>query len=743
MFCQFVTPMCFFRSVCAPFAAALLLAGVFPCYGQENPLDKLIFEPIATRLERPTALANAGDGSGRLFIALQRGPIRVHSGERLYMTPFLDLTPKVGCCGENGLLGLAFHPNYEENGYFYVYYSEEVSGEGPRPNVVSRFRVSAEDPNRADPNSESILLRIEQPSNVHNAGQLAFGPGGYLYIGIGDGGVDTREDDPSQRLDNLLGKILRIGVDGGEPYAIPPDNPFADDPEARGEIWVYGLRNPFRFSFDRKRGDLFIGDVGSGRVEEVNFQAAESPGGENYGWGVREGPFCRFQDPRCETVESVPAILEIEHAEGGTHPRIPNCNASITAGYRYRGARMPEFEGVYFYQEFCRGLLFGATKDEDGWNANEPRQTEFCLSAFGEDEEGELYMADWYGGAVYRLATLRPVPALSRITPVRSVAGAEEFDLTVQGSLFVGGSEVRWNGQPRPTEFISTTRLRATISAADVAGEGAAQVSVFNPEPGGGITRQLQFEIEELPAEGPLVNEGRVVNGASFEAPVVPGSIVSVFGTHLAAAEETAGSDPLPTALSGSSARFAQGGEELRAPYFFASDQQLNIQVPWELAGGSDTSFSVRTGALSHEPVAVDLAEFSPAIFTVNQRGGGQGAVLIAGTGQLAGPADGTNSRPVHAGEFVEIFCTGLGPVEQPPPSGTAAHGPLSRTLTTPQVTIGGEPAPVVFSGLAPGFVGLYQVNAEVPAEAPPGEAVELKLTIGGVESNTVTTVVE
>ena len=280
---------------------------------QQNLLDELVFEPIITGLRGPVAITHAADGSGRLFIALQEGYILVYDGARVLATPFLDITSQVSCCHERGLLSVAFHPNYESNGLFYVNYIDRSDKIGDT--IISRFQVS-DDPNIADADSEVNLLTIDQPATVHNAGQLQFGPEGFLYIALGDGGLDDDRENHAQRLDSLLGKILRIDVDNGEPFSIPMTNPFSGQPDARAEIWAYGLRNPWRFSFDRRTGDLFIGDVGGHgqrAVEEVNFQPADSRGGENYGWRFMQGSECFNPPVNCEDPSFTLPILE--------HPR--------------------------------------------------------------------------------------------------------------------------------------------------------------------------------------------------------------------------------------------------------------------------------------------------------------------------------------------------------------------------------------------------------------------------------------
>ncbi|MDH3744980.1 MAG: PQQ-dependent sugar dehydrogenase [Acidobacteriota bacterium] len=341
---------------------------------------------IASRLSRPIALTHAGDGSGRLFIALQDGRIVIHDGARVQSTPFLDISSAVACCGEQGLLGLAFHPQFEDNGLFFVNYTD--TGGDTR---ISRFSVGT-DPDAADPESETEVLFFRQPFGNHNGGALEFGPDGYLYIASGDGGSGGDPQDNAQSLDTRLGKILRIDV-GGSPFGIPPDNPFVGTPGALDEIWAYGLRNPWRISFDRLTGDLFIGDVGQGEREEIDLQLAASQGGENYGWRRMEGSACFNPSTSCNTGELVLPILEYGHDEG----------CSVTGGYRYRGAASPALGGYYFFGDFCSGTIWGARPGTDGtWSRVEMLDSGLSLSSFGEDESGELYALD-HAGSVFRI----------------------------------------------------------------------------------------------------------------------------------------------------------------------------------------------------------------------------------------------------------------------------------------------------------------------------------------------------
>jgi glucose/arabinose dehydrogenase len=347
-------------------------------------------ELVAFGLSSPVDIAHAGDGSGRLFIVLQGGKIVIFDGVQLLSSPFLDITSLVASGGERGLLGLAFHPDYVANGLFYVSYTDTAGD-----SVIARYSVSG-DSNLADPASASILLTIDQPFSNHNGGQLHFGPDGYLYIGIGDGGSGGDPLNNGQNLGMLLGKILRIDVDNGVPYGIPPDNPFVGDAGAGDEIWAWGLRNPWRFSFDRLTGDMYIGDVGQSSWEEVNFQPSTSTGGENYGWRLMEGNSCYNPATNCNNGTLTLPILVYSHSVG----------CSVTGGYRYRGNKNPDLYGTYLYGDYCTGLIWGAQEDGlGGWNTSLLLDTNFLISTFGEDESGEIYFAHLSAtnGAIYHV----------------------------------------------------------------------------------------------------------------------------------------------------------------------------------------------------------------------------------------------------------------------------------------------------------------------------------------------------
>ena len=356
----------------------------------------IVLQPIA-ELPLPVAITHAGDT--RLFVIDQNGRILIWDRTTLLPTPFLDIRPLVLAGGERGLLGLAFHPRYHENGFFYVNYTDRA---GNGDTIVARYTRSATDPNRADPDSARVLLRIDQPFSNHNGGQLAFGPDGYLYIGTGDGGAGNDPDNRAQDRTDLLGKILRIDVDGDAPYDIPPDNPFAGLSVARNEIWAYGLRNPWRFSFDRVTGDLWIADVGQGNLEEIDYQPASSNGGENYGWRLMEGSAC-YIPPSSDcnaNGELVEPVIEYDHRGGA---------CSVTGGYVYRGAAYPRLSGLYIYGDYCNGVIWGATRvPGGGFTSRVLLDTGLFISTFGEDVNGELYVADHQRGIVYRIVETTP-----------------------------------------------------------------------------------------------------------------------------------------------------------------------------------------------------------------------------------------------------------------------------------------------------------------------------------------------
>lgn len=341
---------------------------------------------LADGFSRPLFLTNAGDGSGRLFLVEQGGNIWIITNGETSEQPFLDVSGLISRealgsgYSERGLLGLAFHPNYSENGQFFINYTDTNGG-----SVVARYTVSLSNADIADAGSAQILLQVPQPYGNHNGGHMQFGPDGYLYISLGDGGSANDPLGNGQNIQTLLGSILRIDVDGGSPYAVPEDNPFAGDTPGADEIWAYGLRNVWRFSFDRATGDMYLGDVGQNEWEEINFQPADSPGGENYGWNVWEAthPFARGT-----ATGHVLPFAEYNHSLG----------CSVTGGYVYRGEAIADLDGVYLFGDYCSGRIWVSYRDSNmQWHTNEFTNAGGSISSFGEDESGELYIVVYDG----------------------------------------------------------------------------------------------------------------------------------------------------------------------------------------------------------------------------------------------------------------------------------------------------------------------------------------------------------
>jgi glucose/arabinose dehydrogenase len=346
--------------------------------------------PIVTDgLENPLFLTQAVDESRRLFIVEQPGRIRVLEGHTVLPTPFLDITKKVLFGGERGLLGLAFHPAYRHNGRFFVNYTRTPDG----ATVVAEYHRGATATSASQ--EERILLIVPQPYANHNGGMVAFGPDGCLYVGLGDGGSKGDPDNRAQNPEDLLGKILRIDVDRGDPYGIPKDNPFAKQ-GGRPEIYALGLRNPWRFSFDSQTGNLWVADVGQYKWEEIDLVTR----GGNYGWRVMEGTHCFHPSTDCQTTTFTLPVHEYFHEKG---------RCSITGGYVYRGRAISSLVGTYVYGDFCSGEIFGLQHPAEDQPPSDTRvilKTSLHISSFGADAAGELYVLDHKGG-VYRLALPR------------------------------------------------------------------------------------------------------------------------------------------------------------------------------------------------------------------------------------------------------------------------------------------------------------------------------------------------
>ena len=360
---------------------------------------RLNLKPAAVGLKLPVQVTHAGDGSGRIFVLEQEGRIRVIKDGVINELPFLDISERVSCCNEQGLIGLAFPPTYPAQPHFYVGYT---NAEGTT--TISRF-ITGDDPDRADPGSEEVLLTIEQPTIMHNGGHMAFGPrDGYLYIGSGDGGKPYDREFSGLQTDTLLGKILRIDVESdAKPYAIPADNPFIEDESYHPEIWALGLRNPWGFAFDPLTGDLFTPDTGDAKREEVNFQPAESRGGENYGWSIVEGTNCYWHESVACSAEGVTfPVAEYSHLRG----------CAVVGGAVYRGDRIPELQGYFIFADFCIGEIYGvkqldpqpAQADRPAWQSALLASAAVPISGIGQDEEGNVYAIGYQDGVLYLLA---------------------------------------------------------------------------------------------------------------------------------------------------------------------------------------------------------------------------------------------------------------------------------------------------------------------------------------------------
>ncbi len=407
-----------------------------------------------TTFNTPVDIANAGDG--RLFIVERDGIIRYATLDQPAASAptFLNITDRIGSGGEGGLLGLAFHPDYANNGHFYVNYTTLVGGQ--LYTRVSRFSVSA-NPNAADPASELVLLQLAQPYSNHNGGDLNFGPDGYLYIGLGDGGSGGDPDKRAQNINDLLGKMLRIDVDGGglapqcgssANYTIPANNPFVGTAGC-DEIWAVGLRNPWRFSFDRQTGDMFIGDVGQNAWEEIDFQPAGTSG-VNWGWDTKEGTHCYEPSSGCDSTGLTDPIYEYEHGNG---------RCSITGGFVYRGNQYPALAGSYLYADFCTGEVWSLASTNSDWSSgltNSLIADIGQIATFGEDANGEVYLAGFSDGIVYRIQDDTPAPILSlNKTAPAGVASGEPFTYTLSVSN---------NGNAAATNLVISDTLPANAN---------------------------------------------------------------------------------------------------------------------------------------------------------------------------------------------------------------------------------------------------------------------------------------
>jgi glucose/arabinose dehydrogenase len=375
------------------FAAAALATGVRPIAAADG-FPPLRLERVGSGFRQPVGLIPAEDGSGRLFVIEQQGRIQTLAQGRPGSRPWLDLGARVVAGGERGLLGAAFHPRYRDNRRLFVHYTAPEDG---LTSVIAELTAAA-DGTGVDPATERRLLTIRQPYANHNGGQIAFGPDGMLYIGLGDGGSGNDPHDNGQRLDTLLGKILRIDPDGRDngAYGIPKDNPFVGRRDARPEIWAYGLRNPWRFAFDRANGRLYAGDVGQNAREEIDLIER----GRNYGWRVMEGAICTPAIGRsCEAQKFEPPLLDYSRDLGST----------VIGGAVYRGRAIPALAGAYLFADYGSGRLFGLRHDGPKLTARATLlETGLAITSFGQDQAGELYVVAHDGGIFKVIAAGAP-----------------------------------------------------------------------------------------------------------------------------------------------------------------------------------------------------------------------------------------------------------------------------------------------------------------------------------------------
>lgn len=423
--CSHLEAVCLMSLVFITLSTSLTGATTFSSVGETRYLEAeediaITLIEIASGFNAPVQVTHAGDGSDRLFVVEQPGRIVIIQNGTVLAQAYLDISSLVSYGGEKGLLGLAFHPQFANNGYFYVNYTRQGDG----ATVIARYRALPASANAADPASAAILLVIPQPYGNHNGGQLLFSPvDGYLYIGMGDGGSAGDPQNNAQNINSLLGVMVRIDVDKGLPYVVPPDNPYVGT-EGLDEIWAIGLRNPWRFSFDKLNGDLYIADVGQDLWEEVSFQSGSTPGGLNFGWRCMEGMHNYNFTGACLTSNLTGPIAEYSHTEG----------RSISGGFVYRGSNYPALYGMYFYADYVTGKLWAVrklTSDPISWTVPQLLlETGMNISAFGEDESGELYVVAISQRAIYQLVDVNgPVPNLVSSRKVPSSASADPNDL--------------------------------------------------------------------------------------------------------------------------------------------------------------------------------------------------------------------------------------------------------------------------------------------------------------------------
>ena len=594
----------------------LLLGLVFPLLAQDSEI-RLV--PVASGFNAPTDVQHSGDGSGRLFVVEQSGTVRILRNGAVLARPFLDIQSRVRAGGERGLLGLAFPPGFAGKQRLYINYTDLLGN-----TVIAMYRVTS-DPDVADPTSEQVLLNITQPFANHNGGQLRFGPDGYLYIGMGDGGSAGDPFNYAQAGSSLLGKLLRIDVES-EPgqVRIPPDNPFVNVPGTRPEIWAFGLRNPWRFYFDRANADLYIADVGQNTWEEVNYASASSHGGENYGWSAMEGLVCYRSGCTKDGFRLPVAVYRHE-----------NGDCSVTGGFVYRGRRSPGLRGTYLYADYCTGRMRTLRHEGGQWVNTTLALSGGLVTTFGEDEEGEVYVANSAGTLARIDGSSAPRIALDGV-----VNAASFLPGIVAGSLatvFAAGvlddpGVVSATNLPLPVELagvsVEVNGMAAPILAvANV--KGIEQVNFQAPFGIAGSTSASvvvsRAGLESVPEEIALsrVQPGLfpvVVHNADYtlvteERPLVPNEFAFIYATGLGPV-----SNPPDTGAAASSAPLSVSLEEVRVtlagipcevPFAglapgFAGVYQVNFRVPSDSPAGLQ-ELIVTAGEASSTPIQVPV----------------------------------------------------------------------------------------------------------------------------------------
>ncbi len=514
--------------------------------------------PVVAGVSDPVAITHAGDGSGRLFVTDQNGYIWIVKAGAVLPTPFLDIHTRVDAGGERGLLSVAFHPAYASNGRFFVYYTDKTG-----TIVIAEYHVSSSDPDQGDASSEIPLLSIPHPSfSNHNGGQLQFGPDGYLYAGTGDGGSGGDPFGNGQNLDVLLGKILRLDVNGGS--LIPASNPFVDGlTSTRDEIWAYGLRNPWRFSFDRATGDLWIGDVGQGCWEEVDRQPASSNGGENYGWNVMEGGKC-YSPPTCNPPPTCvdPSFKMPVLTYSHTDP----ADCSVTGGYMYRGLGIPGLAGTYVYADYCSGKIFGGTNAGGSWNASLLTDTPFFVTTFGEDESGELYLADATTGTIYRLGAAGATGFMDDFED----GDASDWNV-IRGAWSVAGGSLT-NGPAKKAEilapFAGCTLCTVTATVRIATAGGSVSLLAFRESAESYVEVRLSDKDDTLLFK--RVRKGKVTAKQKVAWAVTPGADteleVAYDGAQLTLTVDDAGAPDIVLDQTGNAAPFGNVGFLVKGP---------------------------------------------------------------------------------------------------------------------------------------------------------------------------------